>query len=387
VAVGAAIQAGILGGEVKDILLLDVTPLSLGLETIGGVTKKLIPRNTTIPVRRSDIFSTGENNQTVVEIHVVQGEREMAQGNKSLGRFKLTGIPPAPRGIPQVQVSFDIDANGILQVSARDKTTGREQSITIQGSSTLTDSEVNRMMRDAEQFAQEDRERREKVEKRNRAKALTDQAQRRLKEVTLDFGSQFASYYRRRIESLSQEILESLKQNDDRRLDRAQADLQDALYELNREVRLQYDQGEDDSFFDTIKKTLIGDDEDDLYYDSRSNYRPGAGYPPQRGYDAPPPQRNYDYAPRPPQRPQPTRNYDYGAAQPRQNYGGDRPLDDRYGNGTAPRRPVEPPASRPPRPTSRDPYEQRNVSRKYYSQGQGRNIPYENDWDEDDEWF
>lgn len=405
VAVGAAIQAGILGGEVKDILLLDVTPLSLGLETIGGVMKKLIPRNTTIPVRRSDIFSTGENNQTVVEIHVMQGEREMAPGNKSLGRFKLTGIPPAPRGVPQVQVSFDIDANGILQVSARDKTTGREQSITIQGSSTLSDMEVNRMMQDAEKFAQEDRERREKVEKRNKAKALTDQSQRRLKEVTLDFGSQFASYYRRRIESLSQEILESLKQNDDRRLDRAQADLQDALYELNREVRMQYDDGKDDSFFGTIKKTLIGDDEDDdYYYDSRQSSRPGAGgYPPQRGYDAPPRQpqqgRNYDYDPRPPQRPAapPSRGYDYGAAEPpRQDYSGNRPTPERRPgngngaiNGMPPRRrpPTEPSGDRRPRPSTRDPYEQRNVSRKYYSEGKGRNIPYENDWDEDDEWF
>jgi molecular chaperone DnaK len=316
--------------------------------------------------------------------------------------------------VPQIQVSFDIDANGILQVSARDKTTGREQSVTIQGSSTLTDAEVNRMMRDAEQFAQEDRERREKVEKRNRAKALTDQAQRRLKEVTLDFGSQFASYYRRRIESLSQEILEGLKQNDDRRLDRAQADLQDALYELNREVRLQYGE-ENDSFFTTIKKTLIGDDEDDAFYDSRQSGRPGAGYPPQRGgygYDAPrstPPERNYDYNPRPPQSPP---NQGYGRAyddglgrspqppsrqQPPQNYSGNysgnsgnRPMDQGYDNGVPPRRPPkDKPKSNPrkPKPGARDPYEQRNVSRKYYSQGQGRNIPYENDWDEDDEWF
>ncbi|OKH17224.1 molecular chaperone DnaK [[Limnothrix rosea] IAM M-220] len=402
VAVGAAIQAGILGGEVKDILLLDVTPLSLGLETIGGVMKKLIPRNTTIPVRRSDIFSTGENNQTVVEIHVMQGEREMAQGNKSLGRFKLTGIPPAPRGVPQVQVSFDIDANGILQVAARDKTTGREQSITVQGSSTLTDAEVNRMMQNAEQFAQQDRERREKVEKRNRAKALTDQASRRLKEVTLDFGSQFASYYRRRIESLSQEILEGLKQNDDRRLDRAQADLQDALYELNREVRMQYED-EDESFFSTIKKTFIGDDEDDdYYYDSRQASRPGSGgystgYGAGRGdydYDEPrQPQRNqgYEYDRRSPQRQQPPgRDYNYGAANPpRQNYSGNQPTNDNsYGNGAAPRRrPADRPDPRRPKPSARDPYEQRNVSRKYYSEGKGRNIPYENDWDEDDEWF
>jgi molecular chaperone DnaK len=173
VAVGAAIQAGILVGEVKDVLLLDVTPLSLGLETIGGVMKRLIPRNTTIPVRKSDVFSTGEDNQTMVEVHALQGEREMAAGNKSLGRFKLTGIPPAPRGLPQVQVSFDIDANGILQVTAMDRTTGREQSITVQGASTLTDSEIKRMIGDAQQYAETDRLKKDKVDKRNKAEALT----------------------------------------------------------------------------------------------------------------------------------------------------------------------------------------------------------------------
>jgi molecular chaperone DnaK len=276
VAIGAAIQAGILGGEVKDILLLDVTPLSLGLETIGGVTKKLIPRNTTIPVRRSDIFSTAENNQTLVEVHVVQGEREMANDNKSLGRFKLTGIPPAPRGIPQIQVAFDIDANGILQVTAMDRTTGREQSITVQGASTLSEMEINRMMQEAAKFAEEDRARRERVEKRNRAKALTDQAQRRLKEVTLDFGSQFVSYHRRRIDAVCQELLDSLEKDDERGIDRSEADLQDALYELNREVRLQYDQ-EDEGFLTSLRKTFLGDDdEEDWSYAKGSNSRGGS---------------------------------------------------------------------------------------------------------------
>ncbi|MBD1836580.1 molecular chaperone DnaK [Cyanobacteria bacterium FACHB-472] len=258
VAVGAAVQAGILAGEVKDVLLLDVTPLSLGLETIGGVTKKLIPRNTTIPVRRSDIFSTSENNQTVVEIHVLQGEREMSSDNKSLGRFKLTGIPPAPRGVPQVQVAFDIDANGILQVTALDRTTGREQSVTIQGASTLSEGEVNRMIQDAEEYAAEDRQRRERVEKRNRAEAEVLKAERQLREVALTYGMQFAAGQRRRIESLVQELRESMKRDDDRAIDRAQGDLQDALYELNREVRLEATEDEDD-FFGSIRRTFSGE--------------------------------------------------------------------------------------------------------------------------------
>ncbi|MDE5112141.1 MAG: molecular chaperone DnaK, partial [Trichodesmium sp. St7_bin2_1] len=209
VAVGAAIQAGILAGDVRDVLLLDVTPLSVGLETIGGVMKKLIPRNTTIPVRRSDIFSTAENNQTLVEIHVIQGEREIAADNKSLGKFKLTGIPPAPRGIPQVQVAFDVDANGILQVMAMDKTTGRTQSITIQGASTLSQQEITQMIRDAEKFAEADRLKREQVDKRNRAEALAFQAERQLREVALDYGMQFAARNRQRIEMLIRELRDS----------------------------------------------------------------------------------------------------------------------------------------------------------------------------------
>lgn len=261
VAVGAAIQAGILGGEIKDILLLDVTPLSLGLETIGGVMKKLIPRNTTIPVRRSDVFSTAQNNQTMVEVHVLQGEREMAVDNKSLGKFKLTGIPPAPRAVPQIQVAFDIDANGILQVTAMDRSTGREQSITVQDASTLTQGEVTQMIRDAERFSQQDRERRDRVDKRNRALTLASQGERQLKEATLDFGNQFTSPYRRRIETLAQEIRDSVEKDDDRALDRAQADLQDVLYELNREVQIQYEDEEGDDFFGAIKRTFTGDGE------------------------------------------------------------------------------------------------------------------------------
>jgi molecular chaperone DnaK len=283
VAVGAAIQAGILAGEVNDVLLLDVTPLSLGLETIGGVMKKLIPRNTAIPARRSDIFSTAENNQTLVEIHVLQGEREMAADNKSLGRFKLTGIPPAPKGMPQIQVSFDIDANGILQVTALERTTGREQSVTIQGASTLSEAEVTRMIREAEQFAQSDRERRERVEKRNRSEALAFQAERQLKEVALDFGMQFASGQRRRIEALVQELRASVSRDDDRAIDRAQADLQDALYELSREVRLLSNEEEDD-FFGSIRRTFTG--ESDTF--SRDYEKPPAARirnPPNDPYD------------------------------------------------------------------------------------------------------
>ncbi|MBD2361179.1 MULTISPECIES: molecular chaperone DnaK [unclassified Anabaena] len=274
VAMGAAIQAGILAGEFKDVLLLDVTPLSLGLETIGGVMKKLIPRNTTIPVRRSDIFSTSENNQNSVEIHVAQGEREMADDNKSLGRFKLYGIPPAPRGIPQIQVSLDIDANGILQVTALDRTTGREQSITIQGASTLSESEVNRMIQDAQKYADVDRERKERVEKRTRSEALILQAERQLREVALEFGMQFARNRRQRIDNISRELRDSLKEDDDRGIDQAYVDLQDALYELNREVREYYAEDEDDDLFGTIRDIFTGDKDKERDRDfSRDNYR------------------------------------------------------------------------------------------------------------------
>ncbi|MBE9070693.1 molecular chaperone DnaK [Leptolyngbya cf. ectocarpi LEGE 11479] len=268
VGVGAAIQAGILTEEVQDIMLLDVTPLSLGLETIGGVMKKVIPRNTTIPVRRSDVFSTSENNQTVVEVHVLQGEREMGTDNKSLGRFKLMGIPPAPRGIPQVQVSFDIDANGILQVSAMDKTTGREQSITVQEASNLSEDDIQKMLREAEEFADVDRGQRERIEKRNRAETLTFQAERAMRSVSIDFGLQFARDRKRRIDNLIQDLRDGLKREDERMIDMIQAELQDELYELNREAYL-YDADSDDGnnifsqIGDTIKKAF--DDDDDYY--------------------------------------------------------------------------------------------------------------------------
>jgi molecular chaperone DnaK len=273
VAVGAAVQAGIITQEVQDIMLLDVSSLSLGLETIGGVMKKVIPRNTTIPVRRSDIFSTSENNQTSVEVHVLQGEREMAANNKSLGRFKLMGIPPAPRGVPQVLVSFDIDANGILQVSAMDKTTGREQSLMVQGASNIEEGEVQRMIREAEEFAETDRLQRERVEKRNRAEALTFQAERLLREVALDFGMQFARDRRRRIEGLVQELRDCLEKSDERGIDIAQAELQDELYDLNREAYL-YEAGDAPEggilgqIGNTLKKTFSFDDD----LEARPNY-------------------------------------------------------------------------------------------------------------------
>jgi molecular chaperone DnaK len=183
VAVGAAIQAGVLGGEVKDILLLDVTPLTLGIETLGGVATALIPRNTTIPTKKSQVFSTASDGQTSVEIHVTQGERKMSADNKSLGKFILDGIPPAPRGMPQVEVTFDIDANGIMKVSASDKATGRTQHITITASSGLSDNEVDRMVKDAEKFAAEDEKRKERIEARNNADSAVYTAEKTLRDL------------------------------------------------------------------------------------------------------------------------------------------------------------------------------------------------------------
>jgi molecular chaperone DnaK len=182
VAIGAAIQGGVLGGEVKDVLLLDVTPLSLGIETLGGVTTVLIPRNTTIPTKKSEVFSTAEDNQTTVEIHVLQGERQMAIDNRTIGKFQLTGIPPAPRGMPQVEVTFDLDANGILHVSAKDKTTGKEQKIRIEASSGLSDADIDKMVKAAELHAKEDSERRESIEARNQLDGLVYKVEKDSKE-------------------------------------------------------------------------------------------------------------------------------------------------------------------------------------------------------------
>jgi len=183
VAMGAAIQAGVLGGDVKDVLLLDVTPLTLGIETMGGVRTPLIDKNTTIPTKKSQVFSTAEDNQPAVTVHVLQGEREVASGNKSLGKFDLSDIPPAPRGTPQIEVTFDIDANGILNVSAKDKATGKEQSIIIKASSGLSEEEINNMVKDAEKHAEEDKKVKELVEAKNQAEAMINGSEKAIKDL------------------------------------------------------------------------------------------------------------------------------------------------------------------------------------------------------------
>ena len=219
VALGAAIQGGVLGGSVTDVLLLDVTPLSLGIETLGGVMTKLIDKNTTIPTKANQVFSTADDNQTAVTVHVLQGEREMAAANKSLGRFDLADIPPAPRGMPQIEVTFDIDANGILNVSAKDKATGKEQSIIIKASSGLSDEEVERMVKDAEAHAEEDRKLKELVDARNQADSLIHATERSLKDLADQIKEAEKNDIKAKIEDLRQSItsdsIETIQQKRD----------------------------------------------------------------------------------------------------------------------------------------------------------------------------
>jgi molecular chaperone DnaK len=228
VAVGAAVQAGVLAGEVKDLLLLDVTPLSLGIETLGGVLTTLITRNTTIPTRKSEVFSTAADGQTSVEVHVLQGERPMARDNRTLGRFHLVGLPPAPRGVPQIEVTFDIDANGIVNVSAKDRGTGKEQKITITASSGLSKEEVDRMMKDAEAHTEEDRRRRDEVEARNRADQAVYAAEKMLQEA----GDKLSAAEKQPVQTAIDEVKRALESNDPAAITRTMNELQQAQYKV-----------------------------------------------------------------------------------------------------------------------------------------------------------
>ena len=237
VAVGAAIQAGVLGGGVKDVLLLDVTPLSLGIETMGGVMTKLIEKNTTIPTKTSQVFSTAEDNQTAVTVHVLQGEREMAKDNKSLGRFDLSDIPPAPRGVPQIEVTFDIDANGILNVSAKDKATGREQSIEIKASSGLSEDEIENMVKDAEEHAEEDRRQRELVEARNQADNMIHATEKSLK----DYGDNISAEDRQKVEQAVEALRGVLDSDDKETIETKTGELSEAAAALAQQAYGQAD--------------------------------------------------------------------------------------------------------------------------------------------------
>jgi molecular chaperone DnaK len=228
VAVGAAIQAAVLAGEVKDVVLLDVTPLSLGIETLGGVMTRLIERNTTIPTRKSETFTTAADNQTSVEVHVMQGERPMARDNRTLGKFHLVGIPPAPRGMPQVEVTFDIDANGILNVSAKDQATGKQQAITITASSGLTKDDISRMVREAEANAEEDRKRQQEIEVKNQADSLAYNIERQLS----DHGDKVAAADKSAIEEAIKEVREALQGDDVDRIKRASEALTKASHKM-----------------------------------------------------------------------------------------------------------------------------------------------------------
>ena len=264
VAIGAAIQGGILSGELRDLLLNDVTPLSLGLETVGGLMKVLIPRNTSIPVRQSDVFSTSASNQSSVEIHIWQGERQMASDNKSLGKFRLSGIPPAPRGVPQVQVAFDIDANGLLEVSATDRTTGRKQSVSVTGGSNLNQNEVNKLIEESKIKASEDRKKRASIDQKNNALTLVAQAERRLRDASLELGPYGAERQQRSVEVAMRDVEDLLEDNDLQELEYAVGSLQEALFGLNR--RLSAERKTESNPIQGIKNTF-GSLKDELFSD------------------------------------------------------------------------------------------------------------------------